>query len=173
MIKKYTHDSDIKFLTKLATDNVKGGSTIVEIGTASLGTTVPLARSLPESKIITVDIYNSPKVTYKNYIHNFEVLKTLEIDNVVLVCSTSEFFGKIYKGNIDFLWIDGNHKREFAKKDIKIWGKKLKKGCIICGHDYTGHNGEVRSAVDEFVKSSSKYKDFGVHKGVIWYARRA
>jgi len=38
--------------------------------------------------------------------------------------------------SLDFIFIDGNHSFEFVTNDIAEWGKKVKKGGIISGHDY-------------------------------------
>lgn len=78
---------------------------------------------------------------------------------------------------IDFIYIDGSHKKEDVEKDLKAWYPKLKMGGLCAGHDYLDgvlickdtrdlvtaegtqnlHAGEsrtefgVKSAVDEFV----------------------
>lgn len=41
-------------------------------------------------------------------------------------------------GSLDMVYIDGNHKYEFVKEDIRVWLPKIKKGGFLCGHDY-GH----------------------------------
>ena len=172
-MKKYTQDKDIEFLVGLVIEaKLPDDSIIVEIGTASLGTTVHIAKTAPNSSVVTIDTYNSPKVRAKDFEVNFKLLQKLEIYNVRLIQSTSEAFGNKYKGAIDFLWIDGYHAYEFVKKDIEIWGSKLKTGCIICGHDYTGHDGNVTRAVDELVRDSDDYEDFNVYNNLIWYAKR-
>ena len=38
--------------------------------------------------------------------------------------------------SLDFVFIDGNHSFEFVINDIAEWGKKVRKGGIISGHDY-------------------------------------
>jgi glyoxylase-like metal-dependent hydrolase (beta-lactamase superfamily II) len=43
------------------------------------------------------------------------------------------------------VFIDGDHKYESVKEDIKLWLPKTKK--LICGHDYQGE--DVRRAVNE------------------------
>jgi hypothetical protein len=50
----------------------------------------------------------------------------------------------------DFVFIDGDHSYDGVKRDIIEWYPLIKKGGLICGHDY-GHSriGEVKRAVDE------------------------
>ena len=57
--------------------------------------------------------------------------------------------------SIDFIYIDGNHRYEYVKKDIENYFPKIKHGGIISGHDYeiserTFHIKGVKKAVDEY-----------------------
>jgi SAM-dependent methyltransferase len=38
--------------------------------------------------------------------------------------------------SLDFVYIDGNHHFRYVAEDLCIWYKKVRKGGIICGHDY-------------------------------------
>jgi hypothetical protein len=38
--------------------------------------------------------------------------------------------------SIDFVYIDGNHDFKHTTEDIAEWGKKVKKGGIVAGHDF-------------------------------------
>ena len=49
--------------------------------------------------------------------------------------------------SIDAIYIDGDHRYEAVKNDIKAWLPKVKPGGIVAGHDY-GWDG-VKKAVDE------------------------
>jgi len=37
---------------------------------------------------------------------------------------------------LDFVYVDGNHRLEFVINDIAEWGKKVRVGGIVAGHDY-------------------------------------
>jgi len=39
--------------------------------------------------------------------------------------------------SIDFVYIDGHHGFKFVTEDIYEWSKKVKKGGVISGHDYS------------------------------------
>ena len=38
--------------------------------------------------------------------------------------------------SLDFVYIDGNHNFDYVMQDIIEWGKRVRKGGIISGHDY-------------------------------------
>ena len=39
-------------------------------------------------------------------------------------------------GSLDFVYIDGNHQFAYVAEDVYHWAIKLRKGGILCGHDY-------------------------------------
>ncbi len=53
---------------------------------------------------------------------------------------------------LDFVYIDGNHDYEFVKRDILNYGRLVKSGGYIGGHDYVENYYGAKDAVDEFVK---------------------
>ena len=50
---------------------------------------------------------------------------------------------------IDFLFIDGDHRYIGVKEDCDLWIPKLKKGSFMCFHDYNSSWDGVKKAVDE------------------------
>jgi len=54
--------------------------------------------------------------------------------------------------SLDFVFIDGDHSYNAVSSDIKHWMPKLKKGGLLCGHDYGNPDyafgAEVKRAVD-------------------------
>ena len=68
---------------------------------------------------------------------------------------------KDFKDNsLDFVYIDGHHGFKWVAEDIYWWSKKVKKGGIISGHDYslkrnkTGFNIlQAIFVVDAYVKA--------------------
>lgn len=51
----------------------------------------------------------------------------------------------------DFVYIDANHTYENVRQDILAWKPKVKKGGVLCGHDYTPECEGVMKAVDELL----------------------
>lgn len=85
----------------------------------------------------------------------------------------SETWAAVWRVPIDFLFIDGDHTYEGCKGDILGFGKHVRPGGIIAGHDYgewadaiTGEPREflgVRKAVDEIFPNAT------IHLGTkIW-----
>ena len=57
---------------------------------------------------------------------------------------------------MDFVFIDAGHSFDDAARDIIEWAKKVRKGGIVSGHDYTHVRGGVKDAVDGYVKFHSQ-----------------
>ena len=58
-------------------------------------------------------------------------------------------------GALDFVFIDGQHHYEAVRDDLHAWHPKLRRGGLLCGHDYldgtlNGCRYGVRRAVEEF-----------------------
>ncbi len=63
---------------------------------------------------------------------------------------SSEIVDTFADDSLDFVFIDGNHALEYAIEDIAKWGKKVRKGGIIAGHDYfrARHSGNLMHVKD-------------------------
>lgn len=55
--------------------------------------------------------------------------------------------------SLDLVYVDANHSYAGCKGDNEAWYPKVKKGGIMCGHDYYACEG-VRRAVDEFIANT-------------------
>ncbi len=72
---------------------------------------------------------------------------------VVMRQDSESALNEFRDGELDFVYIDGNHLYDFAKRDLEISLRKVKSGGFITGDDYeTGGwwKGGVKKAVDEF-----------------------
>lgn len=75
---------------------------------------------------------------------------------VNIVQSLSKEASKQFKtGQLDWVYIDANHKYENVLEDLMAWAPKVKSGGLISGHDY-GDNDvcPVKKAVDSFLKKT-------------------
>lgn len=53
-------------------------------------------------------------------------------------------------GSLDFVFIDADHSYEGVRRDIAAWHGKIKKGGLICGHDYPRYTGVVQAVNEIF-----------------------
>lgn len=95
-------------------------------------------------------------------------------DKVKFIRKTSmDALDDIPDGSLDFVYIDGNHKFKYVAEDLVEWSKKVKKGGVICGHDYC-HPSRLKKdrwddyqvifVIDAFVKAY-RIEDFWVLGG--------
>jgi predicted O-methyltransferase YrrM len=57
--------------------------------------------------------------------------------DVALIRKTSiEAVQQFEDESLDFIYIDGNHKLQYAVQDIMEWYPKIRKGGVMSGHDY-------------------------------------
>jgi predicted O-methyltransferase YrrM len=55
---------------------------------------------------------------------------------IFLQCTSDDAVNNIADGELDFVYIDGNHEYEFVRRDLKNYYPKVKSGGLICGHDF-------------------------------------
>lgn len=92
---------------------------------------------------------------YETYCKNTEHLKS----HYKTLKSNSSEAAKNFKNNsVDAIFIDAGHSYEAVISDIKAWFPKMKKDCIVSGHDYTSYLG-VKRAVDEFFGAPDKVEN--------------
>ena len=69
----------------------------------------------------------------------------------VLLTHISGVAARLLPDEIDFVYVDANHKHAFAARDMALWWPKIRRGGVLAGHDYNGAwRNEVGRAVDEF-----------------------
>jgi len=118
-----------------------------------------ILKGIPGSKMYLVDPYydyagsknhNGRHPEIKDVAH-----KTLRKYNGIWIQEKSETaFNKIIDKSLDFVYIDGNHDYDFVMLDILLWQRKVRRGGMVCGHDYqTDKNPKTRHvkvAVDNY-----------------------
>ena len=75
-------------------------------------------------------------------------------DKIVWIKDFSENAVKKIKEDLDFVYIDGNHKYDYVKKDLELYFPLIKEDGLMAGHDYDegNSNNGVKRAVNEFFK---------------------
>lgn len=100
----------------------------------------------------------------KVFPHFKETLRRMQVDDIVIpIVDYSELaYNKGLNGYewnlpIEFLFIDGDHRYNYVKKDLELWGKWVIDGGIIAMHDkpFTG----VQKAIDNMVINNPRYSE--------------
>jgi hypothetical protein len=127
-------------LAQLIMDN--GFLDVAEIGVRDGETMEFLLRNCPITHYLGVDIHIS------------EGLQRVLDNNpkaLFLQSNSDTAHLKVRDASMDLVFIDSDHEYDSVIEDIKNWTPKVRKGGIICGHDYKNpaHRG-VEKAVDHF-----------------------
>lgn len=173
-------------LTKLTQKDIR----IAEIGvykgrcTAMWGVIVSnwLTNSKEACEYHGIDTFDGSKEHAKNVdyfgitMNNLQPLVTRQLHpklDVRIIKNDSVHQASSYPDNyFDIVYIDASHEYKDVVADIKAWTKKVKVGGFLCGDDYVkGWEGVIR-AVDLFVRSSQKFRDFTKVGNQQWFVRR-
>jgi hypothetical protein len=134
----------------------------MEVGVSSGENAFTILSEIPKiKKLYLVDPYIANEKYWDD--REYEMASQEQISHNRL----KEFNGKIewvkkpFEGDeateLDFIYIDGNHRYDFVRRDILNAVRSVKKGGIVSGHDYNNDtfSVQVKKAVDEFCE---KYK---------------
>jgi len=151
-------EDESKLLAKYA---AKAQNNIVEIGGFQGKTSIMLAQN-SNQKVYVVDVWSGKKVdegvyidkkVFDNNVNYFGLSERIEGIRAASMQALSS-----WDKPIGLLFIDGSHKYQSVKNDIK-WIKHVIKGGYIAFHDYSDqYRDRVVKAVDE-IKDSLKYVD--------------
>lgn len=82
---------------------------------------------------------------------------------------TSQKAAELVKDNsLDFVFVDGDHSYEGVKLDCILWMPKIRKGGIICGHDY---NHERLPGVSKAVNELFNPKEIKLDVNRTWFVK--
>jgi hypothetical protein len=119
-----------------------------------------LCKSIPNLKLLCVDAWraypdNSQDGTQEQLDRCLRItVDRLKAYDVQIIKKWSlDAVREVRDESLDFVYIDCNHKFDYVMEDIIAWGRKVKRGGIISGHDYWNiKDFGVVSAVDTYVK---------------------
>lgn len=77
-------------------------------------------------------------------------------DKLIWLVDLSENVVDEVDDNLDFVYIDGNHRYEYILKDIVLYYPKIRVGGMIAGHDHKGGEPGVVRAVREFFNDNNQ-----------------
>lgn len=88
-----------------------------------------------------------------------------------LMRMTTSQAAKIFRGPVDFLFVDADHSYESARDDLRDWFKFVRPGGIVAGHDYGQPMWPgVQRAVDEVLGEFGLKAKVGL--GTVWCVQK-
>lgn len=150
-------------LAKMINDN--GFTSYAEIGVWKGDTTKYLLKNCKGlEKVYCVDDYkdNNKSFNLREIEKSKQIAKSLlNSPKVVFFYKSSEEASKEIKDEtLDIVFIDGDHTYEGCSNDIMCWYPKIKKGGIICGHDYKiGYMGVIKAVNEKFYPINLEHDD--------------
>lgn len=89
-----------------------------------------------------------------DYLAALETLAPYKNHYSIWKVTSSVAWKKISPSTIDFIYLDGSHRREIFEQDIVSAWRSLRAGGILAGHDYNGEwEHDIRPALEEFCES--------------------
>jgi len=110
---------------------------------------------LDVQKIFLVDSFSEtgPNATYGENARNTSLFRLKNFnDKITWHYLTSVDAAEFFPYDLDFCYIDSDHRYSFIVRDLELYWPKIKKGGVLGGHDYytTAIGSGVKEAVDEF-----------------------
>jgi predicted O-methyltransferase YrrM len=131
-----------------------------EVGVADGRYSEILCNNIPDLKLYCIDPYityneNSQDGNQQQQNKCEEIAKRrLGKFNITFIKEFSTNALKFLNEELDFVYIDANHKFDYVMTDIILWSKKVKSGGIVAGHDYWSiRDFGVKDAVDAYTKA--------------------
>jgi predicted O-methyltransferase YrrM len=123
----------------------------VEIGRMKGGSTLMLASAVgPHGRLLSIDIEPHDDQALKNILRQMNLLERVEL----LIADANQVE---HESHLDFVFIDGDHSYEGARKDHNKWGAKVRRGGFIIHHDM-GNGRPLSSQWESLAKLMSEIK---------------
>lgn len=152
-----TTDEDVEWLATNATQR----KVIVEIGPYLGRSTRALADANRDGIVYSVDYITRPEFS-ANCSDLIERGRVVPIE-----CDSRAGLPAVLRGvSVDMLWIDGDHRYEAVASDIRNFAPLVRKGGLICGHDYCVWHPEVVQAVDDAY--GARVETIDIHRSIWW-----
>ena len=150
-IPTYTTSKELFKLHDLARC-LRNNSVALEVGSYIGASSLMIAKGLNRtSRLICVDTWQNDAMTEGNWdsfkvFHSNTASVSMRIETMRM---TSAEAGGVFDGQLDFLFLDGDHSYEGVKLDFDIWFPKLKSGGIIAMHDIEWAQGVQRVVAED------------------------
>lgn len=166
----------------LALKKAKKGDIFVEVGSwvgASVCYLGERAKELKKDiRIHVVDLFTGENMV--NDVHTLkygdqmkELIENLQkqgIDDIVRVYKSYSDNTEGFKDkSVTCVFIDADHSYEWVTRDLEAWFPKMRKGGILCGHDYENTDTAVKKAVHDFADKNDLKVKVSKDQWPCWY----
>lgn len=115
----------------------------------------PPAASSPYASSQDSAAIQTPQKHLENMVTAYQQTSFAESRRNLLRCSSATAAKMVPEQSLDFAFIDADHTYQQVRNDIWDWWPKVRKGGVLCGHDYNSLKERrglwgVKKAVDEF-----------------------
>ena len=140
-------------------NNFKKNGKGAEIGVCKGANAVSLFVAARPVELHLVDLWERDELTEKNHpieLHygdwrqNIDFLFHNEISNKSVILhkmKSIDFLNTLPDNYLDWIYIDGDHEFSTVIEELRLSAKKVKKGGVICGHDFLVMQGAWRSGI--------------------------
>jgi predicted O-methyltransferase YrrM len=152
------HSNQVDLLYVAAMAKARGAVNIFEIGTYQGRTTYHLAAASPNARVTTLNLPPEKDPSVAAFLGI--VYKGTDKENQItqLFADSQEFDPNPYTGQMDYIFVDGDHSYELVKNDTEKALVMLKPGGMIVWHDYAAKSPGVVRYIKEFSQSRSVFR---------------
>lgn len=149
------------------------GEWVVEVGSYCGRSSVMIAQYLNQERapllrrrLLCVDNWQGvdgvPATDIRTQFYN----NTDDYDHIIAVCESSSVEASAVglTLQIGLVFLDANHSYNAVRQDIQHWWPHIRKGGVMCGHDFESHP-EVKRAVLELLPDA-------IGEGNMWHCRK-
>jgi len=172
-VEGWMHEEELALLFCLA-KKCKGKGVIVEIGSWKGKSTISLALGSKRGnkvRVYSIDThtgkpeYESVLLTLEEFKRNIRNARV--DDQLIPIVKSSEEAAKDFDEQIELIFIDGEHKYEFVKKDFELWFPKIVDGGIIALHDTTTWPGPKKVS-EKYILKSKYFKNVKIVDSIMF-----
>lgn len=142
----------------------KGLTLGAEIGVHEGVTHFHLLDKCPSLTMVGVDIYRNKQAHYWPAVQ--QQLQKYGIRSRFYKMDTVEAAANVGTGELDFVFIDADHKYHNVIRDITAWAPKVRKGGYVTGHDC--EHPDVKRALAEYFGENS----YQTAQDEVWYLQK-
>lgn len=126
-----------------------------------------LCKNNPNLELYCVDSWDAYDNKYpqpkQNRIFRYAVDKLSKYNTKIIRKSSMDALSDVEDNELDFVFIDANHRFDYVMMDLILWAHKVRSGGIISAHDFYHGEVGVLKAIESYVHC---------HNIVPWYATK-